>query len=197
MKSAATDRSRSADSWRSRCTIPEHGYYRRARDPFGKEGDFYTAEQIQPVFGILMAARIRQLYEAMGGRADFTRRRTGRGPARDGGRVLRMELRSDRYRFGRFARAFHRRRLFQRVLRRAPGGGGGVSAKAHSANNWWISTDDRFAWVSGGRRARARSRRLPAPLLPGTGRGPLVRSQSRSAGLDGADRAIAGQRIRC
>ena len=40
---------------------PEHGYYSRGRDPFGKEGDFYTAEQIQPVFGILMAAFIRQL----------------------------------------------------------------------------------------------------------------------------------------
>ena len=51
---------------------PELGYYRRARDPFGKEGDFYTAEQIQPVFGILMAARIRQLYRAMGEPADFT-----------------------------------------------------------------------------------------------------------------------------
>jgi SAM-dependent MidA family methyltransferase len=38
-----------------------HGYYRRARDPFGKRGDFYTAEQLQPVFGMLMAARARQL----------------------------------------------------------------------------------------------------------------------------------------
>ena len=51
---------------------PEHGYYRRARDPFGKGGDFYTAEQIQPVFGILMAARIRQFYRAMGEPAGFT-----------------------------------------------------------------------------------------------------------------------------
>jgi SAM-dependent MidA family methyltransferase len=51
---------------------PAHGYYRRPRDPFGKEGDFYTAEQIQPVFGILMAARIRQLYRAMGEPRDFT-----------------------------------------------------------------------------------------------------------------------------
>lgn len=50
---------------------PVHGYYRRARDPFGKGGDFYTAEQIQPVFGILIAARIRQLYRAMGEPADF------------------------------------------------------------------------------------------------------------------------------
>ena len=50
---------------------PEHGYYRRRRDPFGKEGDFFTAEQIQPVFGILMAARIRQLWREMGEPEDF------------------------------------------------------------------------------------------------------------------------------
>jgi len=51
---------------------PVHGYYRRPRDPFGKAGDFYTAEQIQPVFGILIAARIRQLYREMGAPSDFT-----------------------------------------------------------------------------------------------------------------------------
>ncbi len=50
----------------------EHGYYRRARDPFGRAGDFYTAEQMQPVFGILMAARARQLYREMGSPEDFT-----------------------------------------------------------------------------------------------------------------------------
>lgn len=44
---------------------PECGYYRGGRDPFGARGDFYTAEQIQPVFGILMAARVRQLFEEM------------------------------------------------------------------------------------------------------------------------------------
>jgi SAM-dependent MidA family methyltransferase len=51
---------------------PVHGYYRRARDPFGKEGDFYTAEQMQPVFGILIGARIRALYREMGEPAGFT-----------------------------------------------------------------------------------------------------------------------------
>jgi SAM-dependent MidA family methyltransferase len=55
---------------------PEHGYYRRAQrapsDPFGMHGDFFTAEQIQPVFGILMAARIRQLYREMGEPREFT-----------------------------------------------------------------------------------------------------------------------------
>jgi SAM-dependent MidA family methyltransferase len=40
---------------------PLYGYYRTPRDPFGKSGDFYTAEQIQPVFGRLMAACIRKL----------------------------------------------------------------------------------------------------------------------------------------
>ena len=51
---------------------PEHGYYRRKQDPFGKKGDFFTAEQIQPVFGLLMAARVRQLYAGMGKPRDFT-----------------------------------------------------------------------------------------------------------------------------
>ena len=51
---------------------PAHGYYRQARDPFGKEGDFFTAEQLQPVFGILIAARIRMLYREMGEPSDFT-----------------------------------------------------------------------------------------------------------------------------
>ncbi|HKW97739.1 MAG TPA: SAM-dependent methyltransferase [Bryobacteraceae bacterium] len=45
---------------------PEHGYYRKARDPFGAHGDFYTAEQVQPVFGILIAERIRMLCDRMG-----------------------------------------------------------------------------------------------------------------------------------
>lgn len=34
---------------------PGLGYYVRGRDPFGAAGDFYTAEQIQPVFGILVS----------------------------------------------------------------------------------------------------------------------------------------------
>ncbi|HUP04796.1 MAG TPA: SAM-dependent methyltransferase [Bryobacteraceae bacterium] len=58
---------------------PVHGYYRRAHDPFGKHGDFFTAEQIQPVFGILMAARIRQLFLQMGSPADFTVAELGAG----------------------------------------------------------------------------------------------------------------------
>jgi len=51
---------------------PELGYYRRPRDPFGIRGDFYTAEQLQPVFGILIAERIRNLWQRMGAPEDFT-----------------------------------------------------------------------------------------------------------------------------
>lgn len=50
---------------------PEYGYYRKAQDPFGKYGDYYTAEQLQPVFGTLIAARIRALYREMGSPTDF------------------------------------------------------------------------------------------------------------------------------
>ena len=40
---------------------PQLGYYRRPRDPFGTGGDFYTAEQLQPVFGRLIASFFAQL----------------------------------------------------------------------------------------------------------------------------------------
>lgn len=51
---------------------PEHGYYRRGRDPFGRAGDYFTAEQLQPVFGILVARLLRGLGEQLGRPEDFT-----------------------------------------------------------------------------------------------------------------------------
>ena len=56
---------------------PQHGYYSGPRknsqgDPFGKAGDFFTAAQMQPVFGQLIAARIRHLFQEMGTPTDFT-----------------------------------------------------------------------------------------------------------------------------
>jgi SAM-dependent MidA family methyltransferase len=50
---------------------PQYGYYRRGRDPFGKAGDYYTAQQLQPVFGILIAARIRTLFQELGRPEEF------------------------------------------------------------------------------------------------------------------------------
>ena len=43
---------------------PQYGYYRR--DRFGAAGDFYTAEQLQPVFGRLAAEWIRQCGRELG-----------------------------------------------------------------------------------------------------------------------------------
>lgn len=49
----------------------EHGYYRTRRDPFGQHGDFYTASQLQPVFGRLLATAFRQVRAALGEPATF------------------------------------------------------------------------------------------------------------------------------
>jgi SAM-dependent MidA family methyltransferase len=40
---------------------PQLGYYRRGQKVFGREGDFYTAAQLQPVFGRLLACVFQQL----------------------------------------------------------------------------------------------------------------------------------------
>jgi len=37
---------------------PDTGYYRRAQPIFGKQGDFFTASQIQPLFGLLIASSL-------------------------------------------------------------------------------------------------------------------------------------------
>jgi SAM-dependent MidA family methyltransferase len=51
---------------------PEYGYYtRKDRDPFGTRGDFYTASQLQPVFGRVIARAVRTLRAEMGAPEDF------------------------------------------------------------------------------------------------------------------------------
>jgi SAM-dependent MidA family methyltransferase len=60
---------------------PEFGYYRRPHDPFGKAGDFYTAAQLQPVFGILIASCVRSLWNDLGRPSDFTVADLGAGRA--------------------------------------------------------------------------------------------------------------------
>ena len=50
---------------------PEGGYYTRGVDPFGKAGDYYTAEQLQPVFGTLIAQYVRSVRDQMNGPSDF------------------------------------------------------------------------------------------------------------------------------
>lgn len=50
---------------------PGLGYYVRGRDPFGKGGDFFTAEQLQPVFGVLIAQFIASLRTRAGSPPGF------------------------------------------------------------------------------------------------------------------------------
>lgn len=50
----------------------ESGYYRVARDPFGIHGDFFTAAQLQPVFGRLVAAVMRRLKAELSAGDEFT-----------------------------------------------------------------------------------------------------------------------------
>jgi len=60
---------------------PDYGYYRRGRDPFGRAGDYFTAEQIQPVYGLLIARIIRRRYQELGRPAEFTVVELGAGRA--------------------------------------------------------------------------------------------------------------------
>ncbi len=45
----------------------ECGYYTSGKNVFGREGDFYTSEQMQPVFGRLVAAAMESWKEEIGG----------------------------------------------------------------------------------------------------------------------------------
>lgn len=58
---------------------PEFGYYRRPRDPFGAQGDFFTASQLQPVFGRLLAQAFMALRDEMGSPAEFRVLEVGAG----------------------------------------------------------------------------------------------------------------------
>ncbi len=50
---------------------PSLGYYRRGSDAFGREGDFYTNSQLQPVFGRLVAQQIDRWRQELGAPAEF------------------------------------------------------------------------------------------------------------------------------
>ncbi len=44
---------------------PELGYYSRAREQFGKAGDFYTSSDVHAVFGRLLARQFKEMWRAM------------------------------------------------------------------------------------------------------------------------------------
>ena len=45
---------------------PELGYYSRAREQFGKAGDFYTSSDVHAVFGRLLARQFDEMWRALG-----------------------------------------------------------------------------------------------------------------------------------
>jgi SAM-dependent MidA family methyltransferase len=45
---------------------PEHGYYSRNTEQFGKAGDFYTSSDVHAVFGRLLARQFDEMWRALG-----------------------------------------------------------------------------------------------------------------------------------
>jgi SAM-dependent MidA family methyltransferase len=60
---------------------PELGYYSRAREQFGKGGDFYTSSDVHAVFGRLLAWQFEEMWRALGSpsRIDLIELGPGRG----------------------------------------------------------------------------------------------------------------------
>ena len=60
---------------------PELGYYSRAREQFGKAGDFYTSSDVHAVFGRLLARQFEEMWRAMDSpeRIDIIELGPGRG----------------------------------------------------------------------------------------------------------------------
>jgi SAM-dependent MidA family methyltransferase len=51
---------------------PEHGYYASGRARIGRAGDFFTNVSVGPIFGRLLAAQFREMWERLGRPALFT-----------------------------------------------------------------------------------------------------------------------------
>src|SRR5689334_13968343 len=45
---------------------PDFGYYTGSRNPLGREGDFYTSSDLDPVFGKLLAKKFQEMAAALG-----------------------------------------------------------------------------------------------------------------------------------
>src|SRR5215471_7808814 len=45
---------------------PEFGYYTSKRNPIGRQGDFYTSSDLDPIFGKLLARKFAQMATAVG-----------------------------------------------------------------------------------------------------------------------------------
>lgn len=68
---------------------PDLGYYAGDRDPFGRDGDFFTNAQLQPVFGRLLAQQVDRWRRAMGSPDGFTVLELGSGRGETGEEIRR------------------------------------------------------------------------------------------------------------
>lgn len=68
---------------------PQLGYYACRRDPFGRDGDFFTNAQLQPVFGRLIAQQVDRWRNAMGAPEGFTVLELGSGRGETGAEIRR------------------------------------------------------------------------------------------------------------
>ena len=60
-------------------TDPEHGYYTRGAPRPAREGDFLTAPEMDPVFGLALARQVDECWRLLGQPAVFTLREHGAG----------------------------------------------------------------------------------------------------------------------
>ncbi len=60
---------------------PEHGYYRSRREKMGRQGDYLTSPEVSPIFGVLLARQLREMWQAIGapGRFDIAEAGAGTG----------------------------------------------------------------------------------------------------------------------
>jgi SAM-dependent MidA family methyltransferase len=60
---------------------PEHGYYSRSSEQFGKAGDFYTSSDVHALFGRLLARQFEEMWRFLGhpARLDIVELGPGRG----------------------------------------------------------------------------------------------------------------------
>jgi len=119
---------------------PELGYYSRAREQFGKAGDFYTSSDVHAVFGRLLARQFQEMWRALDspGRISLIELGPGRGLfARD---VLDWSAKQ----FPEFSRALHyllveqsphlRAKLEERLTEHIAAGKGEVFASLEEAS---------------------------------------------------------------
>jgi SAM-dependent MidA family methyltransferase len=75
---------------------PEFGYYTSARNPIGRQGDFYTSSDLDPIFAKLLARKFSQMAGALGVAAEnFTILELGAGR----GLLAREILKHQRFRY--------------------------------------------------------------------------------------------------